>query len=207
MALGGNKNKAAQEAQRAEDARRAAVVATQKSIEDAYNNPQREGEIGDLINATRGFLNKDLNKKNAEANRGLKFALARSGQTMGSLEVDQRRDLGERFLLGSLEAERRAQAAGQSLRRSDQDSKFALFGQAQGGLDMTTAVRNAGEALRSNIGLARADATQSGLGDLFNSFGDIYKNSRENKGRADAEKYQYGGGTFYAPNQYFSGAQ
>ena len=200
MALGGNANKAANEAQKAEDARRAQILATQQAIEGAYQSPQRESQIGDLINATREFLNKDLNRQNLGANRNLKFALARNGQTMGSLDADQHAELGRTFLRGSLEAERRSQAAGSSLRRSDQESKLSLFGQAQGGLDMTTAVRNAGEALRSNIGIAKADATQSSLGDLFNSFGEIYKQSREAKGRTDAEKYQYGGGTFYAPN-------
>ena len=206
MCLGGSGNQAQDEAMRAEEARRKQVLATQKAVEGIYNTPEREGQIGDLIAATREFLTKDLSKKNTAANRSLKFALARNGQTMGSVDADQRRDLGQEYLRGALETERRSQAAGQSLRQADQASKLALFGQAQGGLDMTTSVRNAGESLRSNIGVAKADALQSGLGDLFNSFSDIYKNSREARGRNDAEKYQYGGGTYYAPNQYFAGA-
>lgn len=201
----GPSNDAAKEASAAEDARRAQVSSTQKAIEGVYNNPQREAQIGDLVAATRQFMTGDLNKQNSAANRNLKFALSRSGQQMGSLDADRHRDLGETFLRGSLEAERRAQAAGNSLRQADQNAKFNLFNQATAGLDMTTALRNAGESMRSGIGIAKADALQSGLGDLFGSFGDIYKGSREAKGRADAEKYQYGGGTYYTPSQFFGG--
>lgn len=203
---GGSPDKAQKEAQAAEDQRRASVTAAQQQIEGIYSSPQRGADIADLVAATKSFLGGDLSRKNEIAQRGLKFALARSGQTMGSLEVDKRRDLGQEYLRGALEVNRRGDAAGSALRQSDQQSKLDLFSQAAAGLDATTAARNAGESMRANIGLARADATQNGIGDLFGSFADIYKNSRDQRGRDDAEKYQYGGGTYYAPNQYFSSA-
>ncbi len=203
MCLGGS-NDATKEAEQAEAQRRAQVKATQQQIESVYSSPERQADITSLEGAVRQFLGQDLSRKTGEAQRGLKFALARSGQTLGSTAVDQNRDLGEQYLRGSLEVDRRAQAAGAALRDADQQSKLSLFSQAAAGLDQTTAVRQAGEGLRANIGIARGDALQTGLGDLFSAFGDIYKRSKEAKGTRDAEKYQYGG-QYYTPNQYYAG--
>jgi hypothetical protein len=194
-----------EQAAKDEAKRRAQVAATQKAIEAAYSSPKREADIGDLIAATRQFLQGDLNDKTGKAQRNLKFALARDGQTLGSTAVDQNRDLGKEYLRGALEVERRAQGAGSALRESDLDAKFGLFNQAVTGLDMTTAVQQAGQSMLASAGRARADALQGGLAGLFDDMGSIYQNSRERKGRADAEKYQYGGGSYYTPNSYYSG--
>lgn len=193
----GSSNHAAEDAQKAEDARRAQVSATQAAIESAYGNPQRETDIQSVVNATKQYLTGDLNKQNTVAQRNEKFALARNGTTMGSVDADQHRQLAEQYLKGAIEVQRRANTAGNTLRQADQTSKLGLFSQAQAGLDMTTAVRNAGELMQSNLAGAKSEAMQSGIGDAFKSLGDIYTRSRETAGTNRAEKYQYG--TFYAP--------
>lgn len=199
----GPSDKASKQATAAEDQRRSQVEATQKRIEDIYSSPSRQAGITDVENATRDYLQGDLGRQNKEANLQSKFALARSGMTMGSADATQNRKLAEAFLRGSVEVNRRASAAGNSLRQADQSAKLGLFSQALGGLDTTTAARNAGESMRNNVGIAKADAMQTGLGDVFSNLGDIYKNSRENAGADSAEKYRYG--TFFTPNSYYSG--
>jgi hypothetical protein len=199
----GSHNDAQKEAQKAEDKRRAQVEATQKQIESIYSSPGREADIQDLIKATQSYLGQDLDKQNTVAQRQAKFALARNGQTMGSYDVDLHRDLGQQYLRGALEVTRRAQGAGNALRDADQRAKLDLFSQAAAGMDMTTAARNAAESMKAAAGLTRADALQSGLGDLFSTFGEIRKNSLDQQGRNQAEKYQYGSNP-YTPNQYFS---
>jgi hypothetical protein len=201
--MGGSSQRATRDAQRAEEQRRAQIVATQRQIEGIYSTPEREAQVQDLVGATRGYLQGDLDRQNTQAQRQLKFALARSGQSGGSVAVDQGRNLGDVYARGILEAERRAQAAGSSLRGADQAAKQNLFGLAQSGLDMTTAARQAGEAMRVNLGNAKADATQTGLGELFSGLGDVYKRSRERAGTAAAEKYQYG--TAYGRSPYLAG--
>lgn len=201
----GTSHQAERDAQKADDKRRADISATQQAIEGIYSNPQREADINDLQSATQTYLTNDLNKQNATAQRQAKFALARNGETQGSVDADLRRDLGQTYLRGTLEATRRASAAGNSLRQTDQQAKLDLFGQAAAGLDMGTASRNAMESMRANAGIAKADALQSGLGDLFSTFADIRKNSLERQGQNQAEKYQYGGAV-YSPNQYWSAA-
>lgn len=193
----GSSNKASREAAAAEAQRKAEVAATQRQVEGVYSDPRRESDIADLIAATRTFLGRDLNEKNSEAQRQLKFAMARGGTTQGSVDADLNKKLGRDYLKASLEAERRSQAAGTSLRQADQQSKLNLFSMAQQGLDMTTAARQAGESMRSNLANARSEALQQGIGDAFANLGDVYKQSKERAGERKAERYQYG--TFYAP--------
>lgn len=203
--MGGGNDRATREAQRAEDERRRQVEATQRQVESIYTSPEREAQIGDVVGATRQFLLTDLDKQQTRASRQAKFAAARSGQTMGSAAITNQRELADAYQRGLIEATRRAEAAGANLRQQDQSSKLNLFAMAQAGLDATTAARQAGEAMRANIASARADATQSGIGDVFQSMGDLYKRSREQKGATTAEKYQYG--TFYQPGPYAGGYQ
>lgn len=198
----GSSNSAQRAAQASEERRRQEVLQAQSAISRIYADPRRESDIRDVENATRDYLQGDLDRQNSLNSRQLRFALARDGQTMGSVDVDQKRVAAENFLRGAVEVQRRANAAGNSLRQADQQSKLGLFSMAQQGLDMTTAARQAGETLRANLQSARADATESGLGDLFSSLGDVYKSSRERKGKADAERYQYD--TFYKPNSWYS---
>lgn len=199
MSSGGSDN-AQREAQAAEEARRRQVEATQRQVEAIFTDPSREAGIKDVEGATRDYLTDDLNRQNALTQRQLKFALARDGQTMGSVDVDLNRNVGEDYLRAAIEVQRRANAAGNSLRQADQSSKLNLFSLAQQGLDIGTAARQAGEAMRSNIAGAKADAMQSGLGDMFSNLGRVYTRSRERAGERKAERYQYG--TFYAPNPY-----
>lgn len=201
----GSSNKSAEKAQKQADAqeaaRRLAVQNAQRAITSIYSDPKRETDIRDVENATREYLQGDLNRQNTINARDLKFALARNGQTMGSVDVDQNRTLAEKFLRGAVEVQRRANAAGNSLRQADQSSKINLFSMAQQGLDATTAAQQAGEAMRANILTAKTDALESGLGDVFSDLGSIYKSSRERAGAQRAEKYQYD--TFYKPNQWY----
>jgi hypothetical protein len=199
----GGSDRATREAQAAEDARRRQVEATQRQIEAIFTDPTREAGIADVENATRDYLGSDLDRQNTKALRELKFALARDGLTQGSRDVDTNRQAAEAYLRGAIEVQRRANAAGNALRQADQSSKINLFSLAQNGLDMTTAARQAGEAMRSNLGMAKTDALQTGLGDLFTDLGGVYKRSRERRGELLAQPYQYR--RDYTPNSYYGG--
>lgn len=201
--MGSNPNRAQREAQAAEDQRRREIAETQRRIESIFSDPSRDAGIRDVEEATRAYLTQDLDRQNKRSARELKFALARDGQTMGSVDVDRNRDLSEGYLRGAIEVQRRANAAGNSLRQADQTSKQNLFALAQSGLDMTTAVRQASQTMQANLAGAKTDALQSGLGDLFGDLGAVYKRSRERAGADRAERYQYG--TFYQPNAFYSG--
>jgi hypothetical protein len=185
--MGSSGGSASREAERAEEERRRQIRETQGKIEAIFSSPERERGIQEFIGATRGTLQQRLNRDKADNDRKLKFALARSGQAGGSTGIDQNQNLSEAFLEATIEAERRAQGAGARLRDSDQESKLALFNQALGGLDLTTAASNANAALSTNIGLARGDNSLSNFDSFFGQFADLFKQSREAAGRREQQ--------------------
>lgn len=190
--MGSSGGSASREAQAAEDERRRQVQETQGRIEDIFSAPQREAEIQDFIAATRGVLQSDLDRKKQDTDRNLKFALARSGLGGGSAAIDQGRVSAENYLRATLEADRRANSAGNRIRQSDQDAKLALFNQALGGLSMTTAENNAMQSMRQNIELGRNAQSESNFDNFFNDFGAVFKASRDADVRR-REQAQFGG--------------
>lgn len=197
--MGGSSNAAQQQAQAAEAARQAAIAQTQRRIEGIYGSPEREADIQKFLDATRQYYRTDANRQQGDAARNVRFAMARSGQTGGQFDADTNSRLSETYQRGLLEADRRAQASAANLRASDQESKQRLFALAQSGLDSTTAAQNASQALRQNLSLSNATAREQSLGDLFSSFGDVYKQSVAQDESRKAQKSIYN--TLYSPPQ------
>lgn len=185
----GSSNKAAKEAQRAEEQRRAEIDAATQRIEGIFSSPERQQQYQDLIGSHRQYLQGDLDRKHRENTLKTKFATARSGLSGGSVDVDRQSDLSETYLRGVAEAERMAQNKGAQLMGQDQSSKQQLISQLLSGADATTAAQNAGQMMRQNALQAKSDAPFNAFDQLFGDFGSIYKQSRESAGerRASAE--------------------
>jgi hypothetical protein len=196
--LGGGSDKARKAAEEAEAQRRAEIDAANRRIDEIFGSPQREADILDLEGATRQFLQDDLDRKKGDTDRGLKFALARSGLSKGSVDADLNSRLGDDYLRAILEVERRTKTAGATLRAEDQQTKNALFSQVLGGLDATTAASQANSALQQNIALTKSQALQQGIGDMFGDFTNIFKSSVE--GKAD-RRAQFDLNTLYGNRQ------
>jgi hypothetical protein len=201
--VGSSGGNATAQAEQAERERQAQINATQQRIEGVFAAPQREADIADFLEATRGYYRDDANRQQGDAARSLQFALARTGNTGGSYDADTNRRLAETYQRGILEADRRAQSSAAALRSADQQSKQQLLAMAQSGLDMTTASTNAAQALRNNLSGAKADAREGSLGSLFSSFGDIYSNSVKQDEERRAQKSIYN--TLYQPQGYQAG--
>ena len=198
--MGGGSNDAQRDATRAEQERQAAIQATQRRVDAIFSSPQREKDIADFLEATRQYYRTDAGRQQGDAARSAKFALARSGQTGGSFDVDTNARLAETYKRGLLEADRRAQGAASNLRAADADAKQRIFSLAQAGLDTNTAASQAAQSLRQNLEMGRVDAGEQSLGDLFSRFGDIYSNSLKQSEDRRAQKYVYN--TLYQPTQY-----
>ncbi|MFN6999482.1 MAG: ABC1 kinase family protein [Elioraea tepidiphila] len=91
-----------------------------------------------------------LTQQQRDAERGTRFALARSGLSLGSADADAAAELQRLFNEGLLESERRAQSAGAQLKNADEQSRLSLIGMAQSGLDATTASQQALSQLQAN---------------------------------------------------------
>lgn len=177
--MGSPSNRAAQQAQAAEDARMRSIQATQGRINDTFNDPNRQAEISQFVADLRGLNMQDLDKHKTIADRKLKFALARNSQVGSSTQVDRQKDLGESYQRGTLEIDRAAMGAGADLSAADQDARARLISLATSGLDATTGAQQAGAAMRSSLESARASSRVQGLDSFFGSVTDFAKQSRE----------------------------
>ena len=164
---GGSSNRAADEANRQEQQRQAAIAATQARVNQVFDSPTRAGEIADAVGGMRDYFVSDLDRQKGDADRALRFALARSGLTGGSTQIDQQRRVTDDYAKGLLQVEQRAQGFGANLSAADQDARARLIGLATSGLDATTAAAQSAAAMRSNLEAAQSDAFMSSLGDIF----------------------------------------
>ncbi len=189
---GGSSNSAQRAAEAAERERQAQIRTSVGRINEAFDNPNRQREIGDYLGATRQFYMNDLNRQKGETDRNLKFAMARSGQTGGKVAIDNAARVGQDYNRGVIESDRRAQAAAADLRAQDESSRLGLIQMAQSGLDATTGSSRALSALQNNLQAGRATATAQGLGDAFGTFANLFKRSQEAAAARRGEKYVYG---------------
>jgi len=192
---------AADVAARMEMERQERIRESQGRINQVFDNPRRARDIADFVSATRSRLTDDLNRQNVDAQRELKFSLARGGLSGGSVNVDQNRRLGDEYNRGLLNVEGRAQGAGAQLEAADQNMRAQLIQLATSGLDSTTAASQAAAGLRSNFENARSQASADQLGDQFATIGGFVKSRREEAARRqanrDANFNLYGGGAAY----------
>lgn len=194
---GGEAKNAQRRAEQLERERQAAIAAGIGRVNSIYDDPARVGQYDQLRRDTLDFHLGDLNKQKASTDRNTRFALARNGQVGGSLQTDTNRRIGEEFLRGTIEADRRAQGAAADLRMADEQSRMNLISMVQGGLDSTTASSQAAASLQNNLLANRASATANGIGDIFGGFSDLFRRSQERAAERRGERDLYN--LFYQP--------
>ena len=201
--MSGGSDKASKEAQKNEEARQAAIANTQAAINAVFNDPSRAADIADAVAANRQYLTNDLNEQKANADRNLKFALARGGLLGGSVQTDKQRILGQDYSKGLLDIQRKSAGFGAQLESADQDARAKLISLATSGLDTTTGASMAASALRSNLESGSSEAQLSSLSDAFSNLGDFWKKSQDDALRRKADRQAYG---LNSPNANLGGA-
>lgn len=173
-------------------------AAATAQINSLFASPTRTAEYQNLGNATTQYYTNQLNQQQAVNNRDLTFALARNGQTGGSVATDEATQAGKDYTTGVLQASQRGQSAAASLQAADQNTQANLLQMAQGGLNATAGAQDAASAEQSNLANAKANANASDLGNVFGDFGSIYTNSTNAAAARQGQLYGYG--TAYAPS-------
>lgn len=173
----GSKDKASKAAQRQEDERKRQVQQATAAIDKAFGG--RGAQLEDFVGALREEFRTDAFKQKADADRQLKFSLARGGLTGGSAAADIGTTLGEEFQKGLLGGERRSQSALSDLRSADERSRQQLIALAQGGADVSSSARSAAAAMRTNLAGAQAGGFAQGLGDIFANTRDLFTEQQE----------------------------
>jgi len=183
--MGSPSDKASKQAAAMERDRQAKINQSVGSINQVFSNPDRQKQLDDFAAATRAFYTNDLNRQKGDVDRQSKFALARAGQTGGSLQRDTGTEIGENYNRGLVDAERLSQSAVSDLRQADEAAKNNLLAMAFSGLDSTTAAAQGNLSLQNNLLAGRSSQKANMLGDVFGNFADLYKRSRE---QADARR-------------------
>ncbi len=166
---------AAKEAQAQEQMRQTQIAGTTDRVNQIFDSPSRQQGYQGFALALRKYLTDALTREKGNADRGLKFSLARSGNTGGSLAVDANKNLGDEFSRGVLDVERRVQGGVADLRSSDEAARLNLTQLAQTGVDTGTAASQAAAAMQTNLGKARGANVAEGLGDTFAATGRAVK--------------------------------
>lgn len=190
MCMGGGSNGAVA-AQQQSDQNTALINSNVKNINTGFAN--RAPQYAQFLNSTQALYKQQLDQQNNVATRNLKFALARGGQTGGSLAADQGAELGREMSAGTLSAQQKAEGALSGLESSDQSQRLQLISEAQSGADIGNGAQISADALKSNLGAASSAASANQLGDVFGGVSDtinkINNQSQVLKGLNAAQKY------------------
>lgn len=155
------------------------IADTQGQIDRVYASPARQQQYTSYGNALRGYYGEQLGRRRTDEARNLKFALAKGGQTGGSVAVDSGKRLGDEFYEAALGQERNVQGSVNALKNADEQQRLALRAQAGQGLSVTQGASRGLEAQRSTLAAADSQARSVGLGDVFTGTAATYRNINE----------------------------
>lgn len=188
---GGNASAAAQQQ---ENQRQAQIGQSVNQINSAFAN--RQPQYDQYLNATRNLYQTEVGRQQGIASRNLKFALARNGQTGGSVAADQGDELGREMAQGTIQAEQKAQGSLSSLQNQDNAERLQMISLAQSGADIGNAATQTSDALRANLGSAMAGQTANSVGDVFGGITKDLNNfqtaAMTRKGLNNSNQYIYG---------------
>lgn len=188
-------NSGTQRAEREEKARQARMAAGETAVNAAFDSPERAAGHEAFLKALRENFMMDATRQKEVADRRLKFAMARSGNTGGSVSVDSNKRLGEEFQEGIVNSENRAQSALSDLKHDDENARQSLISMIRAGGDTTTAAARGMQMSASNALGAQSRALTDGIGDIFGGTADVYMRSEDaaarRRGMRDAQTSIY----------------
>ncbi len=124
----------------------------------------------------------ELKRQNKDAERNLRFNLARSGLIGGSADADGYGELKRLLGEGKVKVRQNANTSAETLRQADERTRMGLIAQAQAGMKIGDASSAALRQLSQNSSLASAQNMQANLGDLFSSLKTKFNQNRYNAG-------------------------
>lgn len=159
----------------------------------------RAPQYASFLKAQEGQYQQQLQQQNNVATRNLKFALARGGQTGGSLATDQGAELGREMAAGTLAGQQKAEGALSGLESQDNSQRLQLISEANSGANLTTGAQQSAAAMQNNLSAAQSAGTANSLGDVFGgisqSINQINNAKQTLAGVKSANAYAAGGST------------
>ena len=131
-----------------------------------------------------------LGKDRSQAERQVRFELARRGLMGGSADIDQGREVLEKFQEGSLEARNAALGAANEARSADEKTRVNLINNIRSGMAESDALSAAYAGMQNNANAARDAAFATNIGDFFNDLS-VLRGQQQFQQGIDAARNRY----------------
>lgn len=174
----GTNNDAAQQAQQADQARQAQISQSVDQINKAYSSPQRQAQYDVYGSNLGGYYTNQVKEQEATNARNLKFAMARSGLTGGSANVDSNTQLQKDYSKGLIQAAQQASAGKAALEQSDINSKNQMVSLAEQGAYTGAIPTQVAQTQLASLDAAKGYGAANSLGNLFGSTGQVWQNEQ-----------------------------
>lgn len=161
----GSSNKATTAATQQQADQQSSINQNVASINSAFAG--RQSQYDSYLGALNTSYQSQLNLQDQTASRNLKFALARNGQTGGSVAADQGGELQKEMGQGEVTAQEQAQGKLAGLESADQAEKQQMISLAQSGANIGNAGEQVATSLQANLGNAQSALGPDTLGNIF----------------------------------------
>lgn len=108
-----------------------------------------------------------LSKQREEAGRNVRFNVARSGLTGGSVDVDENQNLANRYSEGVIQANSNADGIVNNVRGKDEATRADLISRINAGMDANSASQAALAQIQNNQNIAKVDGQSNLLSNFF----------------------------------------
>lgn len=139
-----------------------------------------------IKSAVLDFNKNKLDTDREPAARQLNFALLRSGNAGGSVDIDQNNLMQRKYDQGLLDATNSADAAALEAKSGDEEARLNLLSRIDAGMDQGSAIAGANQQLQNSADRAIAAAKGQSIGNVFDNAGLLYQTSQVANGQNDA---------------------
>ena len=130
-----------------------------------------------------------LSKQREEAGRNVRFNVARSGLTGGSVDVDENQNLANRYSEGVIQANSNADGIVNNVRGKDEATRADLISRINAGMDANSASQAALAQIQNNQDIAKVDGQSNLLSNFFDGIASGIGGYQYGQGQAaDAQK-------------------
>ena len=156
-----------------------------QSADAKKNAAARQAGYDQIRTSNMAIMNSDIARNRADAERALKFGLARSSLTGGSVDIDENKNILDANQRSTVQANQLADNQVQQVRAQDEADYANSIQKINAGLDADTAITAATAAVKNNRDQAISDPTSSSLNNLFSSVGNFWNNYEYSKAAAN----------------------
>ncbi len=161
------------------------------SADSAKHLAARNAGYDQVKTNSLNFMNEDINRNREDAARSMRFGLARSGLTGGSVDIDENANLTDANQRSTVQANQLADNQVQQIKADDEATRAELIGKITAGLDADSAATTAAQRMQNNREQAISAPPSHLMDNLFAGVGNFWNSAQYSQGAANP----YGSGS------------